>query len=250
MGPGSGSYLGGTRVTIFGQGFDDPVAVSLGGVGQAPISVTGTEVVFITSGTPVATCPTNGIIAVTGVSVTNIDTGDTGTANIGFNYVVPLPQIFGVTPQSGAVGSNVTLSGQSFATNVQVLFGDPANGAAAAILSQSSTAITVRVPTPASGFTFSTEPCDGNGDGIAGGTRNIPTPISVTVRNLDGTGCSVTLSNAFTLDPQNTTCTGDTSTPPPPPTVQCNDGFDNDSDGFIDGADPQCTGPTDNSESS
>ena len=103
------------------------------------------------------------------------------------------------------------------------------------------------MPTPAAGFTFNTEPCDGNGDGIAGGVRNIPTPISVTVRNLDGTGCVVTLSNAFTITPTNTTCTGDTSTPPPP-TVQCNDTFDNDGDGLIDGADPQCTGPTDNSE--
>ena len=38
--------------------------------------------------------------------------------------------------------------------------------------------------------------------------------------------------------------------PPPPPTVQCNDTFDNDGDGFIDQLDPQCTGPTDTSESS
>jgi hypothetical protein len=249
MGPGSGSYLGGTRVTLHGQGFDEPVAVSLGGVAQAPISVTGTEIVFITSGVPLTTCPSNGIVQVSGVSVTNIDSGDSGSAGLIFQYIVPLPQIFGVSPQAGAVGSNVTLSGQNFATNVQVLFGDPTNGAAAPIVSKSSTAITVRVPTPPSTFTFATEPCDGNGDGIAGGTRNIPTPISVTVRNLDGTGCVVTLSNAFTISPQNTTCTGDTSEPPPPPTVQCNDGFDNDGDTLIDALDPQCTGPTDNSES-
>lgn len=249
MGPGSGSYLGGTRVTIFGQGFDDPVAVSLGGIGQAPVSVTGTEVVFITSGVPLTSCPSNGIVSVSGVSVTNIDTGDSGSASIGFSYTVPLPLLFGVNPQAGAVGSNVTLTGQNFSANVQVLFGDATNGAAASIVSKSSTAITVKVPTPPSGFVFTTEPCDGNGDGIAGGTRNVATPISVTVRNLDGTGCLVTLSNAFTVSPQNTTCTGDNSTPPPPPTVQCNDTFDNDADGFIDAADPQCTGPTDNSES-
>lgn len=251
MGPGSGSYLGGTRVTLFGQGFDDPATVCLGNpcVAQQVISTSGTEIVFLTTGVPVSTCPTNGIISAVGVSVTNIDTGDTGSApNLTFQYVVPLPLIFGVSPQSGNIGSNVTLSGQNFSSNVQVLFGDPTNGASAPIVSQSSTAITVRVPTPASGFVFSTEPCDGNGDGIAGGTRNIPTPISVTVRNLDGTGCAVTLSNAFTVNPQNTTCTGDTSTPPPPPTVQCNDTFDNDGDGLVDAADPQCTGPTDNSE--
>lgn len=250
MGPGSGPYTGGTRVTIFGQGFDEPVAVSLGGIGQAPISVTGTEIVFITSGVPVTVCPSNGIVSVNGISVTNIDTGDSGSAAIGFNYIVPLPQIFGVNPQAGAIGSNTTVTGQSFASNVRVLFGDPNNGASAAIVSSSPTAITVKVPTPPSNFVFATEPCDGNGDGIAGGTRNIPTAISVTIRNLDGTGCAATLTNAYTLNPQNTTCTGDTSTPPPPPTVQCNDGFDNDADGFIDAADPQCTGPTDDSESS
>ncbi|HYN21132.1 MAG TPA: IPT/TIG domain-containing protein [Thermoanaerobaculia bacterium] len=248
MGPGSGSYLGGTRVTIFGNGFDEPVAVTLGGIGQTPTSVTGTEVVFITSGIPLTACPANGIVQVNGISVTNIDTGDSGSAAIGFQFIVPLPLIFGVTPQSGAVNSNVTISGQNFAENVQVLFGDPANGSAASIVSKSSTAITVRVPTPTSTFVFATEPCDGNGDGIAGGTRNIPTPITVTVRNLDGTGCQASLSNAFTLTPQNTTCTGDTSTPPPPPVVQCNDGFDNDGDTFIDAADPGCSGPTDNTE--
>jgi hypothetical protein len=258
MGPGSGPFTGGTRVTIFGQGFDEPVAVSLGGVAQTVTSVTGTEVVFITTGVPVTVCPANGIIQVNGVSVTNIETGDTGSAGIGFQFLVPLPLIFGVTPTSGNVGSNVTLSGQNFGANVQVLFGDPVNGAAAPIVSRSSTAITVRVPTPPQGFTFGTEPCDGNGDGIAGGTRNVPTPISITVRNLDGTGCAATISNAFTLNPPNTTCTGDTSTPPPPP--QCSDGIDNDSDGFIDhssvnppGApngdpDPQCTSAADNNE--
>jgi hypothetical protein len=250
MGPGSGPYTGGTRVTIFGQGFDDPVAVSLGNIGQTPVSVTGTEVVFITSGVALTNCPANGIVSVSNVQVTNIDTGNSGSANLGFNYIVPLPLIFGVSPQSGSVGSNVTLSGQNFSANVQVLFGDPTNGASAPIVSKSATALTVRVPTPATGFTFATEPCDGNGDGIAGGTRSIATPISVTVRNLDGTGCVVTLSNAFTVNPLNTACTGDTSTPPPPPPVQCTDGFDNDGDTFIDEDDPQCTSPTDNSEAS
>jgi hypothetical protein len=253
MGPGSGPHTGGTRVTIFGQGFDEPVAVALGGIAQTPVSVTGTEIVFITSGVPLTTCPANGIVVANGIAVTNIDTGNGADADISFNYTVPLPLIFGVSPQAGNIGSNVTLSGQNFSPNVQVLFGDATNGSSASIVSRSSTSITVRVPTPASGFTFSTEPCDGNGDGIAGGTRSIPTPISVTVRNLDGTGCAVTLSNAFTISPTNSTCTGDTSTPPPPPpppVVQCNDGFDNDSDGDTDAADAQCTGPTDNSESS
>jgi len=255
MGPGVGSYLGGTRVTVSGQGFDDPVALSLHfrdanvSVAQGVISVTGTQIVFVTGPAPLpATCPLNGIIVADRVNEVNIETGDGDEADLGFNFVVPLPQIFGISPNSGSPGATVTISGQNFANNVQVLFGDATNGSSATIVSTSPSSITVRVPNAPQGFAFITEPCDGNGDGIPGGTRLTPTPISITVRNLDGTGCLTTLTNAFTLNPPNTTCTGDTSAPPPPATTQCNDGFDNDSDGFIDAADPQCTGPTDNNE--
>lgn len=254
MGPGSGAYTGGTRVTLFGQGFDSPVAVTLGnpGIGQQVVSVTGTEIEFITSGVPVATCPANGVITVQGVTVTNIESGASGSApNLAFSYIVPTPLIFGVSPSSGSVNATVTVSGQNFASNIQVLFGDPTNGSAAPIVSRNGSSIVLRVPPPPGGFTFNTEPCDGNGDGNAGGTRNVATPISISVRNLDGTGCVATLSNAFTLSPGNATCTGDTTAPT---TFQCSDGADNDSDGFIDfGAtptnDPQCTSASDNSES-
>jgi hypothetical protein len=252
MGPGAGPYTGGTRVTIFGQGFDDPVAVSLGGVGQEVLSVSGTEIVFRTVGTVVSTCPASGVVTVTGVGVTNLETGDGATAQLGFNYIVPRPQIFGIAPTAGSPGNTATVSGQSFATNIQVLFGDPTNGSSAPIVSSTASSITLRVPQAPAGFAFNTEPCDGNGDGIPGGTRLTPTAISVTVRNLDGTGCFVTLPNAFLLNPPNTTCTGDTSQPPPT-TPQCNDGIDNDGDGRVDfGAapnnDPGCASLEDNSE--
>jgi len=249
---GAGPYTGGTRVKIFGQGFDDPVAVSLGGVGQEVLSVSGTEIEFRTTGTVVNQCPASGVITVTGVGVTNLETGDGATANIAFNYVVPRPQIFGISPTSGSPTNSATVSGQNFATNVQVLFGDPTSGSSAPVVSSTGTSISLRVPQAPAGFTFNTEPCDGNGDGIAGGTRLTPTAISVTVRNLDGTGCFVTLPNAFLLNPPNATCTGDTSSPPPP-TPQCNDGIDNDGDGRVDfGAgvnnDPGCSSLEDNSE--
>jgi hypothetical protein len=106
--------------------------------------------------------------------------------------------------------------------------------------------VRVVVPNAPSSFSFATEPCDGNGDGIPGGTRNIPTPIDITVHNT-ASGCSGTITNAFTLTPPNATCTGDTSVPPILP--QCSDGADNDGDTFIDALDPQCTSPTDNDES-
>jgi len=252
MGPGSGPYTGGTRVTIFGQGFEEPVAVTLGGVGQQVLSVTGTEIVFMTVGVPVTACPASGVISVSGVSVTNINNGQGGTAALGFNYIVPLPQIFGITPNSGGSGTLATINGQNFAPNVQVLFGDPNTGSAASIRpGASSSAIPITVPTPPPSFVFRTETCDANGDGVQG-TRNLATPISITIRNLDGTGCLVTLSNAFTFIPP-TTCNEPAATPPPTPAPQCSDGIDNDGDGLTDfgGApsnDPGCLSSGDNTE--
>jgi hypothetical protein len=250
MGPGIGPFTGGTRVTIFGQGFDSPVAVSLGGVGQTVVSVTGTEVEFVTTPIAVASCPANGLIGVTGVSVTNIETGDTATAaNLGFNFEVPRPLIFGVSPNQGSVGIGVTITGQGFPGTVRVTFGgDSATGAPTPppTVSADGRRITTTVPTPPAGFVFNTEPCDGpDPDSNPGGTRDAPTPISVTVTDLGGTGCSTTLANAFVLNPQNTTCVGDTPLP------QCSDGVDNNDpeDALVDfPADPGCESADDPSE--
>lgn len=248
--PDIGPATGGTDVTIFGQGFDEPVNVRLDGILQEVRHVSGTEIVFRTAGITVTSCPASGVVVANGVEVVNLDTGDRVTNNgVSFRYTVPRPQIFGVNPPGpGSVGSTTTITGQGFASNVRVLFGGAGNGSAAQITASSPNSITVRVPTPPPGFSFRTEPCDANGDGVSNGTRPAPTPISVTVENLDSAGCVVTLPNAFTLNPTSTTCTGEDAVPPPP--TQCTDGFDNDADGFIDAADPQCTGPTDNSESS
>ncbi|HSK80294.1 MAG TPA: IPT/TIG domain-containing protein [Thermoanaerobaculia bacterium] len=247
---------GGFRGIITGQGFDDPAAVQIHfpeadvRVGQQVVSVTGTQIVFIAGPAPLPEeCPENGLIEVDEIDVVNLETGDGDTAELGFIYQVPLPRVFSISPSSGSPGIAATVGGQDFSSATQVIFGDPENGSSAQIVSGSSTSISIRVPNAPQGFEFITEPCDGNGDGVPNGTRLAPTPISVSVRNLD-TGCAFTLTNAFVMTPANTTCTGDTSTPPPPPTVQCNDTFDNDGDGLIDAADPQCTGPTDNSEGS
>lgn len=253
-GPGSGPFTGGTILTIQGNGFDEPVAVSLGGVGQTVLNMSGTQITFRTSGIPVNECPTNGAVAVQGLRVVNIETGDGADFDLEFQYLVPRPSIFGVT----ASGINATVTGQNFnpgSPGVQVIFGDPNTGSSAQVQgANTSGRIDIRIPSAPAGFTFNTEPCDGNGDGIAGGTRLAPTAINVSVRNLDGPGCVATLPNALVLSPPNTTCTGDTSAPPPAP--QCSDGADNDGDGRTDFnanpalGDPQCTGPTDNSEAS
>lgn len=258
MSPGSGPFTGGTRVTIFGQGFDSPVAVSLGGIGQQVVSVTGTEVEFVTVGINVATCPASGFITANGVTVTNIETGTSGSASLGFNYTVPRPLIFAVTPNAGAVGSQTTITGQGFPLPVggqnlvRVTFGGTSDSGASAQIIGNNTdrTIVVRVPTPPPSFQFTTQTCDDQPGGETG-IRTLPTAISVTVTDLSGTGCSTTLSNAFTLpSPTGNQCVGDTAAPIVP---QCNDTLDNDSDGLIDFGigptnDPGCTSATDNTE--
>lgn len=126
-----------------------------------------------------------------------------------------MPLLLGIAPSGGAINSTVTLSGQSFASLSRVVFGDATTGSAAGILAISATSMTARVPPPPPDFRYSTEPCDGNGDGIPAGERWIPTPITVNVLSLDGTGCVATLNNAFNLSPPFTLCVGDNSTPPP-----------------------------------
>ncbi len=223
MGPGGGSYLGGTRVTIDGSGFEGPVAVSFHfvnpavSVAQQVLSVSGSQIVILTSQAPLpTTCPANGLISADSVTVVNINTGNSATASLGFNFQLPLPVITGINPTSGGIGSTITIQGRDFSPqNVGVTFGTGTNGSSAHVASSSTGAITVVVPTPPQGFTFNTQPCGSNGSG----TQNVATPITIQVRDLS-TGCSTTFTNGFLLAPTDTTCNGQTVPPPPtPPTA-------------------------------
>lgn len=214
----SGPASGGTRVLIQGQGFDDPLTVSFHftdgdvNVAQQVVSVSGTQIVILTSPAPFpATCPANGIIAVDRISVVNIQTGDGDTADIGFNYILPQPQIGSVAPGSGASGSTVTLSGANFNPgSTEVIFGDAANGSSATVQGGStSTSLRVTVPNAPPGFAFNTQACGTNN----AGTQNVPTPINITVRDLSSR-CATTFRNGFLLTPPDTTCH---QTPPAAP---------------------------------
>lgn len=216
MGPGGGSYLGGTRVTIDGSGFEGPVAVSFQfsnpsvSVAQQVLSVSGSQIVILTSPAPLpTTCPRNGLISATSVTVVNINTGDSDTAEIGFNAQLALPVITGINPTTGGIGSTITVQGRDFSPqNVGVTFGTGTGGSSAQVLSSTATGITLVVPTPPQGFTFNMVPC-GNG-----GMRNAATPITITVTDLS-TGCNSVFTNGFLLAPSDVTCQGQTTTTPP-----------------------------------
>jgi len=218
MGPGGGSYLGGTRVTIDGSGFEGPVAVSFTftspnvTVAQQVVSVSGSQIVILTSPAPLpTTCPKNGLISASSVSVVNINTGDGATANIGFNFQLPIPIITGVSPSGGGVGATIIIQGSGFPTTqpVGVVFGSPSTGSSAQNprVDPTGRTITLNVPPVPAGFTFNTQPCG------TGGTENIATPVTINVTDLS-TGCTAAFTNGFLLNPPDPSCRNQT-----PPTA-------------------------------
>ncbi len=210
-GPGGGLYLGGTIATIFGQGFDEPVAVEFGGFGQQVVSVTGTEIVAQSVPIDIDNCtPVSGPF-----SVTNIETGEGATSGILFEYVPIEPAIFNVTPNEVLIdvntrqivpdGATTTISGSGFDTPIRVSFGttaasivpgsgvpDPAFDPRFEILS----AVDVFIPPYLDEFDMGD--CQ-DADGIDGMILR-PTAVDVTVFNFP-TDCEDTFTNSFIYVP-------------------------------------------------
>jgi hypothetical protein len=211
VGPTVVPYFGGVLVTIHGQGFDAPVAVSLGGIAQPATSVTGTEIVVATQPIVTAQCQD-----VTGpISVTNIETGGSATAQgLTFTYRVVAfsPVIFGVNPNAGPQAGNtlVTITGTDL-RNPRVFFDD--RPAVVTTVAADGSSVTVRTPFLPD-ESLRTEACDDNMDGTQG-QRFLSTAVDVRVVNRD-TNCEDTFEDAFVYNPTNTTCRNDVGPPPPP----------------------------------
>jgi PKD repeat protein len=199
MGPGRGPHTGGTVVTLHGQGFQEPVAVSLGGVGQQVLSVSGSQILFRTSAVPNVGCGEEETLSP--VSVTNITTGANGSANLGFTFVgPPAPIITGIFPSSGpqAGGFNITITGSGFEDPVRVELG----GRASPTATVNATGTQVVATAPAFTGAFQEVEC------IAGGTagkRFVPTSVDVRVTNLSR-DCAVTLPGGFAYVPLDQSC--------------------------------------------
>lgn len=210
VGPTIVPFFGGVPVIINGQGFDAPVAVTLGGIAQPATSVTGTEIVVATQPIVTSSCAD-----VTGpVSVTNLETGGSATAEgLTFTYRVVAfsPEILDVNPTAGPQSGNtpVTITGANL-FNSRVLFG----GRPASVGAESPDGTSVTVQTPfLPDEALRTEACDDNMDGT-NGQRFLPTAVDVTVINRDTT-CQDTFPDAFVYNPSNTSCRNDVGAPPP-----------------------------------
>lgn len=224
VGPSFGPYFGGTNVTLFGQGFDEPVAVVLAGFAQNVISVTGTEIIARTIGITTDSCAD-----VSGpVSVTNVETGDSADGGT-WTYEVTdyTPRIAGLSPTSGPQtgGTVVTLTGSNFIAPLSVVLststgqmGAQSFQANAQVLSVNTQGgvVTIQMPSlPRNAF--ATEDCDDNADGTSG-ERFIPTAFDLLITN-NATTCNSSFLRAFTYIPSDSTCRNDQApvTPPDPP---------------------------------
>ena len=112
FGPGEGPTTGGTRVTIDGVGFDDPLAVGIGGIAAQVIRVSGSEIIAVTLPVLVTGCSN-----VTGpVVVTNTENGDSASSTALFIFRIAKPAILSVTPTTfGGTTTVVVLNAQGVA---------------------------------------------------------------------------------------------------------------------------------------
>jgi hypothetical protein len=226
--PASGPDLGGQQVTIFGQGFVAPVAVTIAGVAAQPLSVSGTEIVVLT-GAPVERSCTNR----TGtVVVTNINSGISAVGPT-YTYTPARPLItrVEVVKQGVNTGDNVVqqydplgvvgchdanhppydqyeviVYGENFerrpnSTNsaMTVIFENPAVEVLTTWISP--TEIRFQLP-DLSQVRMAQAACTSGG---VVGTRDIPTGLPFTVKN-NNNSCEDRLNPALILEPCDPTC--------------------------------------------
>ncbi|HEY2323989.1 MAG TPA: IPT/TIG domain-containing protein [Thermoanaerobaculia bacterium] len=190
VGPTEGPVSGGTRVRIDGTGFNDPVAVTIGGIAAQPISVSGTEIIAVTAAPLVTGCAD-----VTGpISVTNVDNGDSATAGVNFTFRVPKPVIISAT--NVTVGQQTTVVVFNGAPGIpRLTIGDVPLTINSATTDSTTGLTTFQATVPTTSSTLlHTQAC------AAGGTVPVATPLTITFANAT-TGCSATLPNGITLSP-------------------------------------------------
>jgi hypothetical protein len=189
FGPTEGPFTGGTRVSIDGQGFDDPVAVSIGGVAAQVLSVSGTKIIAVTSGIVPTSCSD---LPPAPVIVTNISAQDTATSIGNFIFRVPKASIVAVTPSSVSPGSTVSITVANAIGPPRLTIGTTAVSPQSAIVNaDGTTTFVVIVPLT---IPLLQTTC------AAGGTAPAPTPLSVIFLS-STTGCTDTFVNGLTVNP-------------------------------------------------
>lgn len=210
--PGSGGAFGGTSLTIDGSGFDDPVAVTVAGIGARVIRVSGTQILVITNPTAVACTTTSGPVI-----VTNIEDGSQATGPV-FTYAAVFPVITNVSPTSGPPGSAVSVTvanpgvGIDGTALIKFTFGTNTVFPSPSVITDPRGPIGFSVTVP-SNVTFPSAACTVGG---VAGTQMGPLVVNVTFLNATTT-CTDTSTGAFTITPPApNTCVATAPVAPPP----------------------------------
>ncbi|WP_430391814.1 putative Ig domain-containing protein [Dyella sp. 20L07] len=113
--PDTGLTTGGTSVTISGTGFTGTTGVSFGGANATSVTIVNDTI--ITATTPAGSAGAVNVVVTT--------PGGSGTLTNGYTYVVAAPTISSISPTSGPVAGNttVTISGSNFTGASSVKFG-------------------------------------------------------------------------------------------------------------------------------
>jgi len=223
--PSEGTYFGGTLVTIFGNGFEAPAAVSFGGRAQQEVSVSGTEIIARSIG-PVEINNCNRPAGA--FTVVNIETNETFTSPLQFTYRPVEPRIGSISESSTTadvdsgviVGlpTELTMTGSGFDRQgfpPQVTFGNERSSVTVTSLDSDPLHIgngvgdVMRIVIPPFPVPFPEEECE---TPAGTGMRFAEARVDITVTNRS-TDCVDTASNIFTYFPNDTTCRVDTVLP-------------------------------------
>ncbi len=214
--PSQGSDRGGDQVTIYGQGFSAPVAVTLADVPAEPLTVGGTLILVRAGRVPNRACT-----PVTGpAEVVNINSNLKATGP-NFTYMPATPFITSVSVTgTGASGNTLPAPGTpcgpgTYLVTVNGFEFEKLAGGASAMRGRLGTTPPIEFDTTwvsenvlqfafpdLSAFQFNQVPCV---EGGANGQRYVPTPVSLTLTNV-ANSCSDTLNDAFILIPCDTSC--------------------------------------------
>jgi len=190
--PNQGPFTGGTRFTIDGTGFSDPVTVSLDGIAASVIKVSATEIIGISSPIAVTGCADS-----TGpIVVTNVDNGDFANGP-NWIYRVLKPAIISVTPSSAAPNTNVQIRVANAVGFPRITLGTVGVNITGQVDNgDGTTTFTVVVP---GSLTLTTTACAG----ASGVSAAQPTAFDVVYLSL-ATSCTDTLKNGLLVLPPNT----------------------------------------------
>lgn len=131
LSPASGPIEGGTRITIFGEGFEAPIQVFFGSAEAQIINTTFSQLIVVSppgrDTSPDGTIPATGTVP---LRIININSNTTTTFATGFRYS-PAMAIIAALPTAGSAlgGTRIEIDGIGFDDPVSITVGEGVTGA-------------------------------------------------------------------------------------------------------------------------